>query len=117
MPTLPIVPPRIGEQEVNVGRSTENIRSALLRFTRPGNLTGFPAVSIPCGFSSENLPVGLQLMGRFLEDEMVLRVAYAYEQATPWHTRFPDDEALARSSSSAIISKRAAKGRGRTVLL
>ncbi len=117
VPTLPIVPPRIGEQEVNVGRSTENIRSALLRFTRPGNLTGFPAVSIPCGFSSENLPVGLQLMGRFLEDEMVLRVAYAYEQATPWHTRFPDDEALARSSPSAIISKRAAKGRGRTVLL
>ncbi len=117
VPTLPIVPPRIGESEVKIGRFVENIRSALLRFTRPANLTGFPAISIPCGFSSEKLPIGLQLIGRFLEDETVLRVAYAYEQATPWHTKYPDDQGLVRFTPPKKDFRPAVKGRGRTVLL
>lgn len=117
VPTLPIVAPRIGESEAKIGRFVENIRSALLRFTRPGNLTGLPAISIPCGFSSENLPVGLQLIGRFLEDQTVLRVAYAYEQATPWHTKYPDDQGLTRLPPTKKDFRPAFKGRGRTVLL
>jgi aspartyl-tRNA(Asn)/glutamyl-tRNA(Gln) amidotransferase subunit A len=58
-------------------------------FTRPFNITGQPAISIPCGFSSLNLPIGLQLAGRPFEDATVLRAAHAYEQASDWHTRRP----------------------------
>ena len=90
-PTLPIVAPAIGEEEIKVGRRLQSVRAALLRFTRAGNLTGLPAISLPCGFSSENLPVGLQLFGRRLDEATLLRVTYAYEQATPWHKIFPPE--------------------------
>jgi aspartyl-tRNA(Asn)/glutamyl-tRNA(Gln) amidotransferase subunit A len=58
-------------------------------FTRPFNITGQPAISIPGGFSSAGLPIGLQLVGRPFEDATVLRAAHAYEQATDWHHRRP----------------------------
>jgi aspartyl-tRNA(Asn)/glutamyl-tRNA(Gln) amidotransferase subunit A len=58
-------------------------------FTRPFNVTGQPAMSVPCGFSSDNLPIGLQLVGRPFEDALVLRTAHAYEQSTDWHQRRP----------------------------
>ena len=90
-PTLPIVPPLISQKEIHWGRTKEDIRGALLRLTRPGNLTGLPVVSLPCGFSKENLPIGLQLFGRLFDEATLLRVAYAYEQATPWHKMFPPD--------------------------
>jgi aspartyl-tRNA(Asn)/glutamyl-tRNA(Gln) amidotransferase subunit A len=57
--------------------------------TRMFNLTGLPAISVPCGFSAAGLPIGLQLAGRPFDDAGVLRAAYAYEQATDWHTRRP----------------------------
>ena len=53
------------------------------------NVVGAPAISVPCGLTSEGLPIGLQIGGRPGEDEMVLRVAHAYEQRTPWHTMRP----------------------------
>ncbi len=89
-PTLPIVAPLARESEVAAGRSREDVRMALLRLTRPGNLTGLPSISIPCGQTAENLPVGLQLIGKRWEESTVLRAAYAFEQATPWHRLFPD---------------------------
>ena len=88
-PTLPVLPPLIGQKEISWGRTREDVRAALLRMTRPGNLTGLPAVSLPCGFTADNLPVGLQLFGRHYDEATLLRVAYAYEQATPWHKMFP----------------------------
>jgi aspartyl-tRNA(Asn)/glutamyl-tRNA(Gln) amidotransferase subunit A len=90
-PTLPVIAPRIGETEVREGRAIEDMRTALLRMTRPGNLTGLPALSMSCGFSMKGLPIGLQLIGRRLGEGTILRVAYAYEQATPWHRMFPPD--------------------------
>ena len=48
-------------------------------FTIPANLAGIPAMSIPCGVDGENLPVGLQLMGKPFDEETILKVAYAYE--------------------------------------
>ena len=90
-PTLPVVPPFIGQKEIDWGRTKEDVRAALLRLTRPGNLTGLPAISIPCGFSAETLPIGLQLFGRPLDEATLLRAAFAYEQATPWHTMFPSN--------------------------
>ena len=53
------------------------------------NLAGTPAVSVPCGFSTDGLPIGLQIAGRPGGEETVVRVAYAYEQNTPWHTKRP----------------------------
>lgn len=59
-------------------------------FTISVNLAGVPAISIPCGFTSNNLPIGLQLIGKHFDEETVLKAAYAYEQSTDWHKRKPD---------------------------
>ena len=58
-------------------------------FTLSVNLAGICGLSLPCGFDAGGLPIGLQVMGPALGEERILRVAYAYEQATDWHTRRP----------------------------
>jgi len=58
-------------------------------FTNPFNLTGLPAISVPCGFTPGNLPAGLQIVAQPFEESTCFRVAYAYEQATEWHERRP----------------------------
>ncbi|MCM8797780.1 MAG: amidase family protein, partial [Candidatus Omnitrophica bacterium] len=59
------------------------------RFTTAANLAGIPAISIPCGFTKDNLPVGLQILAGHFREETLFRVAHAYEQATPWHKMKP----------------------------
>jgi aspartyl-tRNA(Asn)/glutamyl-tRNA(Gln) amidotransferase subunit A len=58
-------------------------------FTVSANLAGLPAVTVPCGFTSAQLPIGLQFTGRAMEDADVLRVADVYERATAWSARRP----------------------------
>jgi aspartyl-tRNA(Asn)/glutamyl-tRNA(Gln) amidotransferase subunit A len=65
------------------------IGAALFQCARAHNLDGLPAISVPCGLSSSGLPIGLHLTGRAFDEPTVLRVAYAYEQATSWHTARP----------------------------
>ena len=66
----------------------EAVRSGTrTNLTRPFNITGQPAISVPCGFSADGMPIGLQLAGRPFDEATVLRAAHAYEQATTWHTR------------------------------
>ncbi len=60
------------------------------RNTNFGNLLGLCAVSLPCGFTVEGLPIGLMIYAKPFREEMALRVAQAYEQATDWHRRRPD---------------------------
>ena len=84
-PTLSVTAPTIGQTETTVAGTRMHVGEALTRYTRAYNLNGLPAISVPCGFSSKKLPVGFQLAGRAFEEETVLRVAYAYEQATQWH--------------------------------
>jgi aspartyl-tRNA(Asn)/glutamyl-tRNA(Gln) amidotransferase subunit A len=55
----------------------------------PANVAGLPAISVPCGFSANNLPIGMQVIGHAFEDARVLRIADAYERATDWHTKHP----------------------------
>ena len=81
-PTTPIPAPLKG------GDALERAR-LLTRFTAPFNLTGLPALSLPCGFTSQGLPIGLQIVSRPWAEAEVLRAGYAYEQATEWHMRRP----------------------------
>lgn len=87
-PTTPVTAPRIGEKLLNIGGTEETSRSALIRTNRPANFTGLPALSIPCGWTDESLPVGLQLIGRRWEEESLLAIGRLFEQAMPelrWH--------------------------------
>ena len=60
-----------------------------MRFTAPFNCSGSPTISVPCGFSPDGVPIGLQLVGRHFEEAIVIRAAAAYEAATEWHLRHP----------------------------
>lgn len=69
--------------------------------TRHFNLSGHPALSLPCGFSGGGLPIGLQLAAPYFGEALLFRIAHAYEEAAPWHRRRPDlDGAAARSSAA-----------------
>jgi aspartyl-tRNA(Asn)/glutamyl-tRNA(Gln) amidotransferase subunit A len=87
-PTTPIVAPSIAElhQKPELLRPRE---LQLLRNTRPLNVWGLPAISLPCGFTKTGLPIGLQIAGPAGREDVVLRAAHAYEQATDWHQREP----------------------------
>ena len=90
MPTTPITAPRI-EEASGSGRSGVSLQVtfSLIRLTNPLNFLGVPAISVPCGFTGDGMPIGLQLAGRWWDDATVLRAAHAYEQATDWHKRLP----------------------------
>ena len=88
-PTAAVGAPRIDQELIEVGGRQENALSLMSRLTRAFNLTGQPTVSVPCGFTSDGMPIGMQLAGRMWEDSVVLRAAHAYESATEWHTRRP----------------------------
>jgi aspartyl-tRNA(Asn)/glutamyl-tRNA(Gln) amidotransferase subunit A len=89
-PTLPLCAWEFSESHVEIAGQAEHVLHACWRFTYPWNLTGLPALSLPCGFA-EGLPVGLQLVGRPFDEAMILRVGHAYEAATRWHERRPPD--------------------------
>jgi aspartyl-tRNA(Asn)/glutamyl-tRNA(Gln) amidotransferase subunit A len=58
-------------------------------FTLSANLAGIPGISVPCGFSKNNLPIGLQIMGSHFSEELLLKIAYNFEQATTFHEKKP----------------------------
>jgi aspartyl-tRNA(Asn)/glutamyl-tRNA(Gln) amidotransferase subunit A len=64
----------------------------MLRNTRPINMLGLPAISVPCGFTGDGLPIGMQIIGPPDGEEIVLRLAHAYEQATEWHKHGPNSQ-------------------------
>jgi aspartyl-tRNA(Asn)/glutamyl-tRNA(Gln) amidotransferase subunit A len=81
LPTTPIPAPVLeGENAIERARQ-------LTRFTAPFNLTGLPALTVPCGFTKDGLPIGLQIVSRAWNEAGVLRTGYAFQQATDWHTR------------------------------
>ena len=85
-PTMPIPAPVIAELKAK----PEELRPAelkLLRNTRPFNVWGIPAISVPCGFTQDGLPIGLQITGPHWREDLVLRLAHSYERATAWHKR------------------------------
>jgi len=85
MPTHPIPAFKIGAFDV------DKLQMDLQDFfTCPMNLAGIPAISIPCGFTKDKLPIGFQIIGSHLSEELIYQTAYAYEQETPWHTMTPE---------------------------
>ena len=91
-PTLPVPPfaaGRIGPETAAVAAGALLPFGDWIPFTYPWNLTGQPAASVPCGFTRDGLPVGLQIVGRRFADATVLRAAAAFEQARPWASRRP----------------------------
>ncbi len=87
-PTTPSAAPLIETGADTAGATVEAARQ-LTRYTAPFNFTGLPALSIPCGFTSQGLPIGLQLVARPWAEASLLHAAHAYQQATRWHLRMP----------------------------
>ena len=85
-PTMPIPAPAIADLKKDPA-ALRPAELALLRNTRPFNVWGLPAISVPCGFTKSGLPIGLQIAGPHWREDLVLRLAHAYEQATEWYKR------------------------------
>ena len=86
-PGMPLPPPTLEEVQTLAG--TPEATAAILRFTAPFDFSGSPTISVPCGFTSDGMPAGLQLVARHLDEPLLCRAGHAYEQATPWHQRHP----------------------------
>jgi aspartyl-tRNA(Asn)/glutamyl-tRNA(Gln) amidotransferase subunit A len=86
-PTLPIAATPVDARAVDIDGQTHPVRPSLVRYTRPFNVSGHPAASVPCGFTAEGLPIGMQVIGRPFDEATVLRVADAYQRVTDWHAR------------------------------
>ena len=89
LPTTSIPAPRIDQRAVTVDGVTDDPRVWLTRCTRPINLTGHPALSVPCGLTTAGLPMALQLVGRHFDEATLLRVGAAYEAVSPLRGRWP----------------------------
>ncbi len=77
------------ETAFRIGEKTDDPLKMYLSdiLTIPCNIAGLPGISVPCGFSSKRLPIGLQIMGKPFDEQTVLNVAYAYEQTTKWYEK------------------------------
>jgi aspartyl-tRNA(Asn)/glutamyl-tRNA(Gln) amidotransferase subunit A len=89
-PTEPVTAPAIGAATIQVGDAEESALAATWRLTYPYNLTGMPAISLPCGFDRDGLPIGLQIAARPLGETTLLRAAAAYETEHEWKERHPE---------------------------
>lgn len=87
-PTLPITAFKTGREVPEDWPSTR--WPTWTPFTYPFNMTGQPGLSVPCGFDSKDLPIGLQLVGARFNDALVLQAGYAYQQAAPLTERRPE---------------------------
>src|SRR5580765_2825802 len=87
VPTTPIIAPLIGQEAIHLGDKEYSTRALLLRPNRPANLAGVPAISVPCGFTSAGLPVGLQFIGAVADEHLLLQIAHTFERAHPSQRR------------------------------
>ena len=89
-PTLPFVATPVGAMKVVIeDGQEEDMLSAIMQYTGVPSLTGFPSMSVPCGFSPDGLPIGMQIIGKPFDESTIFRVGHAYQQLTNWHTREP----------------------------
>ena len=81
-PVIRVSPPAQDADAISMAKN-------LTAFTAPFNVTGLPAISVPCGFTSSGLPIGLQIVGDKWQEARILQVAHQYQLVTEWHTRVP----------------------------
>lgn len=89
-PSTPLTATDVGQTKAHIRAQEVNIRAHLTRFTNPWNLTGFPALTIPCGLSPDGLPVGLQLVGPRFSERKLLMVGELFEAVFGWSTLAPE---------------------------
>lgn len=89
-PTLPFVATPVGETKVVIEAGVEeDMLSAIMQYTGVASLTGLPSMSVPCGFSADGLPIGMQIIGRPFDEATIFRVGHAYQAVSDWHMREP----------------------------
>jgi aspartyl-tRNA(Asn)/glutamyl-tRNA(Gln) amidotransferase subunit A len=88
-PTQPTTALKIGQTTSRIGSREESVFGVSARFCAPFNISGLPAISVPCGFSPQGMPIGLQVIGKPFDEEAVLRIANAFERSTQWHLKYP----------------------------
>src|SRR3712207_6467923 len=88
-PTAPTAATPLEGDLVTGDEADPEVLAALIHFSGPFNLTGFPAVSIPCGFTANGLPIGMQLVGKPWQEGPLLAAAHAYQHVTGWHRQLP----------------------------
>lgn len=104
-PTIPTALPTLAETDIDNGPAgTEQRFLAVSVNTRPFNYLGLPAISLPCGFDGNGLPVGLQLAGRPFAEARLMRLADAYQRDTDWHARKPPVLDMARDLGGIIVA-------------
>ena len=103
-PAAPVTAPTIAESDVGNSPDAEAVIQRLTRFTRPINYLGLPSLSIPSGFTSKGLPVGMQLIGRSFDEAMLLRIGAAFQRATDFTKARNCMSNLVRSRTSTSAS-------------
>jgi amidase len=88
VPTVPMTVPTV--ETMTLKGHDPVFMGELVRFTMPFDLTGSPTITLPCGFSKAGLPLGFQLVGRHLSEDLLCRAGHAFQQATDWHSRHPE---------------------------
>jgi aspartyl-tRNA(Asn)/glutamyl-tRNA(Gln) amidotransferase subunit A len=89
MPTAPTAAIPLDQDLSTSDAADPDLLAATINFTGPFDLTGFPALSIPCGYTSNGLPIGMQLVAAPYEEAQLFAIAHAYEQSTDWHSQVP----------------------------
>ena len=88
-PSIPIEPPTLEEIDIAVQKDALSINEKVPWCTRPLNYLGLPGISVPCGFTAKNIPIGFQLIGRPFSEDLLFNFGHAYQLETDWHTKSP----------------------------
>jgi Asp-tRNA(Asn)/Glu-tRNA(Gln) amidotransferase A subunit family amidase len=88
-PTLAVTAPRVADLDQPITAAGHEVVGGLLRLTFPFNISGQPALTVPCGFGQDGLPIGLQIAARRYDEATVLRLGHAYQRDSDWHLRQP----------------------------
>ena len=83
--------PHYVDDSISYGPMDDRRGTSFQRFTAPYDYNGYPTVSVPCGFSSEDMPGSLQVVGKPLEESTICKIANAYENATEWSSHHPPE--------------------------
>ena len=106
-PTVPFTAPPVGATEVELETGEVlDIITAVMRYNALPPLAGLPAMSVPCGFAGDGMPIGMQLIGRAFDEATVLRVGHGYQAITDWHSRQPPLAATPQATPESVEDHR-----------